>query len=100
MQANEASSIVTWKRRTAGWLVHAFTASGAFVGLLALLAIHDNQLLKSFWFMIAAVVIDAVDGLFARLIKVKVVVPEIDGALLDNIVDFFNYTMVPAFFVL
>jgi phosphatidylcholine synthase len=27
-------------------------------------------------------------------------VPKVDGALLDNIVDFFNYTIVPSFFIL
>jgi phosphatidylcholine synthase len=44
--------------------------------------------------------IDAVDGVFARVVKIKLAVPQIDGALLDNIVDFFTYTMVPAFFLL
>lgn len=87
-------------RKLAGWLVHAFTASGVYVGLLSLLAIHQHKYILSFWLMGAAIVIDAVDGVFARLIQVKVVVPKIDGALLDNIVDFFNYTIVPSFFIL
>jgi phosphatidylcholine synthase len=93
-------SVITWKRRVAGWLVHIFTASGAYIGLLALLAIHQGKLLTSFWLMGTTIVIDAVDGLFARMVKVKIVVPNIDGALLDNIVDFFTYTMIPAFFLL
>jgi phosphatidylcholine synthase len=92
--------IVTWPQRLAGWLVHAFTASGAYIGLLALLAIHQNKLLLAFWLMGGTIIIDAVDGVFARLIKIKLAVPQIDGALLDNIVDFFTYTMIPAFFVL
>jgi phosphatidylcholine synthase len=87
-------------QRLAGWGVHIFTASGAVLGLMALLSIYKNQLLPAFWFMGAAVVIDAVDGMFARMIKIKEVVPKINGELLDNIVDFFNYTMVPAFFIL
>jgi phosphatidylcholine synthase len=93
-------SVVTWQQRLAGWLVHAFTASGAYIGLLALLAIYHGNPILSFWLMGGAIVIDAVDGFFARLIKVKIAVPQIDGALLDNIVDFFTYTMVPAFFLL
>lgn len=93
-------SVVTWQQRLAGWLVHAFTASGAYIGLLALLAIHQDKPLLAFWLMGVTIVIDAVDGFFARLIKIKVTVPQIDGALLDNIVDFFTYTMVPAFFLL
>ncbi|MHB1947543.1 MAG: CDP-alcohol phosphatidyltransferase family protein [Gammaproteobacteria bacterium] len=91
---------ITWQQRLAGWCVHVFTASGAFVGLLALFSIYNDEILNAFWFMGAAVVIDAVDGMFARMIKVKEAVPQINGELLDNIVDFFNYTIVPAFFLL
>lgn len=91
---------VSRKQRYAGWLIHAFTASGAFVGLLALLAIYEHRFLLALWLMFAAILIDAVDGFFARMIQVKRVVPEINGELLDNIVDFFNYTLVPCFFLL
>lgn len=87
-------------QRIIGWLIHGFTATGACVGLLSLLAIYQNHLITAFWLMFAAILIDAVDGMFARLVKIKEVVPEIDGALLDNIVDFFNYTIVPSFFLL
>ena len=87
-------------KRCTGWLIHAFTASGACVALLALLAIYRHDLLLALWLMGAAILIDAVDGMFARLIKIKQVVPEVDGALLDNIVDFVNYTIVPCFFLL
>jgi phosphatidylcholine synthase len=92
--------VVNRGRRLAGWLVHAFTASGAFVGLLSLVAIYEHRYLATFWLIIAAIFIDAIDGFFARLVKVKEVVPEINGELLDNIVDFLNYTIVPAFFLL
>jgi len=88
------------QRRIIGWSVHAFTASGACVGLLSLLAIYHHQWISSFWLMYLAIFIDAVDGMFARGVKIKEVVPQIDGALLDNIVDFMNYTIVPCFFLL
>lgn len=87
-------------KRFLGWSIHAFTASGACVGLLALFAIYEHHLILALWFMGTAIAIDAVDGMFARLVKIKEVVPEIDGALLDNIVDFVNYTIVPCFFLL
>lgn len=87
-------------QRILGWSIHAFTASGACVGLLALFAIYQHDLLLALWLMCAAILIDAVDGMFARMVKIKEAVPEIDGALLDNIVDFFNYTLVPCFFLL
>lgn len=91
---------VSWRKICLGWLVHIFTASGAFIGLMALLAIYYQKPLIALWLMVATIVIDAVDGLFARLLKVKMTVPQIDGALLDNIVDFVNYTIMPAFFLL
>jgi phosphatidylcholine synthase len=77
-----------------------FTASGAIVGVLSLLAIYQGRNLLALWLMCAAILIDSVDGMFARMVKIKDVVPEIDGALLDNIVDFVNYTIVPCFFLL
>jgi len=91
---------VTKGQRCVGWLIHAFTASGACIGLLALLAIYHHDFLLALWCMFATIGIDAVDGMFARMIKIKQVVPEINGELLDNIVDFFNYTLVPCFFLM
>lgn len=92
--------MVKWPQRVIGWSIHAFTASGACVGLLALLAIYHHDFLLALWLMFAAILIDAVDGMFARMFRIKEVIPEISGELLDNIVDFFNYTLVPCFFLL
>jgi phosphatidylcholine synthase len=100
MPVSDTPVIIGLPQRCLGWLIHIFTASGAFVGLMALLAIYEHHLLTAFWWMGAAILIDAVDGMFARVVKIKLAVPQIDGALLDNIVDFFNYTIVPAFFLL
>ena len=80
--------------------VHAFTASAAFVGLLTLLKIHQHEYVQALWLMALAVIIDAVDGTLARLVQVKKVMPKIDGTLLDNIVDYLNYVITPAFFLL
>jgi phosphatidylcholine synthase len=88
------------EQRIAAWLVHLFTATGGVIGLLALYAIHHERFLWAFWLMAATIVIDAVDGVLARLTKVAVIVPNIDGALLDNLVDYLNYVIVPAFFIL
>jgi phosphatidylcholine synthase len=100
LKAMQSPVLITWQTKCLGWLIHIFTASGAFVGLMALLSIYQHNWLASFWWMGAAILIDAVDGVFARVVKIKMVVPQIDGALLDNIVDFFNYTIVPCFFLL
>lgn len=97
---NTSTQKVSGTQRLLGWLIHLFTASGACMGLLALLAIYQQDHIRALWFMGAAIVIDAVDGMFARAVKIKQAVPEINGELLDNIVDFFNYTIVPCFFLL
>jgi phosphatidylcholine synthase len=82
------------------WIVHIFTGSAAFIGLWSLLKIHQHQYTQALWLMAITVVIDAIDGTFARLVHVKSVLPKIDGALLDNIVDYLNYVITPCFFLL
>jgi len=88
------------RRRLAAWLVHLYTASGAVFGLLTLKAISWGEFIAAFWYMCAAIVIDSSDGLLARLAGTKVAAPQVDGALLDNIVDYSNYAMIPAFFMI
>ncbi len=82
------------------WAVHAFTASAAFVGVLTLVKLYHHQYLHALWLMGITIVIDAVDGSFARLVRVKKVLPMIDGTLLDNIVDYLNYVITPCFFLM
>ena len=49
--------------------------------------------------LVLAVIIDAIDGTFARLVDVKSVLPNFDGTLLDNVVDYANYVIVPAWII-
>jgi phosphatidylcholine synthase len=79
--------------------VHLFTAMGAAAGLLAVIRISQHDWHGAFAWMAVAVLIDSADGAMARLVKVKDVLPGIDGALLDNIVDYFTYVIVPAYFI-
>lgn len=86
-------------RKLAAWSVHLFTATGAVMGLVAMIAIVKGQWLAAFVYMGIGIGIDSVDGPLARLVKVKQVLPQFDGWLLDNIVDYFTYVIVPAFFI-
>jgi phosphatidylcholine synthase len=88
------------QRRVSAWLVHLLTASAAILGLLTLYAIYQANYLTAFWFMLATIFIDSIDGTLARFAKVREAAPQVDGALLDNIVDYFNYVITPAFFLL
>lgn len=81
------------------WAVHAFTASAACLGLLTLVKIYQHDYQQALWLMAMTIVIDAVDGTLARLVRVKEVLPNIDGTLLDNIVDYLNYVITPCFFL-
>ena len=82
------------------WAVHAFTASASFVGVLTLFKIYQHEYIHALWLMGITVFIDAVDGSLARLVRVKKILPVIDGTLLDNIVDYLNYVVTPCFFLL
>jgi phosphatidylcholine synthase len=81
-------------------LAHLVTASGAVVGLWGLHAAAANRFRDAFLAMIAAVVIDAVDGWLARRLDVERHASFIDGARLDDIVDYLTYVVLPAFVVL
>ena len=78
------------------YAVHAFTASGAGVGLLALHAAWEREFSTCFIWLALALFIDGVDGTLARFARVKEHAPHIDGDTLDNVVDFFTYVVVPA----
>lgn len=81
------------------WSVHAFTASAACLGLLTLIKIYQHDYKNALWLMVATIVIDALDGTLARLVGVKKILPDLDGALLDNLVDYVNYVITPCFFL-
>jgi phosphatidylcholine synthase len=84
-------------QRLSAWSVHLLTASGAAWAMLALVAIGAGRFKAAVGWMVLAVAVDAIDGPLARLFSVKTALPSVDGALLDNLVDYVNYVIVPAF---
>ena len=87
-------------RRVAAWGVHLLTASGAAAGVLAVLASERGEAPRALAWMAYTVAVDAIDGTLARGVGVKQVLPYVDGARLDDIVDYFTYVLVPALFLL
>ena len=79
----------------AGLLVHIFTACGAGLGLAALFFAIDGQFVTMFAWLGAAFIVDAVDGALARRFNVVETSPHIDGVVLDLVVDFLTYVVVP-----
>ncbi len=81
--------------RLLAWSVHAYTATGAALAFLALAAALQGDVRTAFLCLWAAMFVDCSDGTLARRFRVKEVVPEFDGARLDDIVDYLTYVFVP-----
>lgn len=81
------------------WIAHAYTASGAVLALLATAMTFAHNFRAAFLYLVVATFVDATDGILARGLKVKERLPNFDGALLDNIVDYLTYVFVPALIV-
>jgi phosphatidylcholine synthase len=82
------------------WVVHGYTATGAILALLIVLAAVDGNVARALWLGLAALVIDGTDGMLARRFDVKERLPWFDGALLDNIVDYLTYVFAPVILLL
>ena len=85
-----------WLRKTLAWSVHLFTGTGAIWGLLTILAIFEGSWRMVIFWMIIAMVVDGVDGMFARWFHVREYAQSLDGALLDNMIDYLNYVVIAA----
>src|SRR6266699_1799993 len=83
--------------RAAAFSVHVFTALGAGIALLALLEAVREHWAAMFWWLGAALVIDALDGPMARRFDVVRLQPNWSGEVLDLVVDFTTYVFVPAY---
>ena len=80
------------------WCVHLFTALGLVLagGMAVLIVRGDESSFRwAFVLMLAATIVDAIDGTLARWAKVKEVLPGFDGRRLDDIIDFQTYTSLP-----
>jgi phosphatidylcholine synthase len=84
--------------RAAAWAVHAFTATGLVLGAIAAVMIvrgDDAALRAALLVLLIAALIDASDGVLARIVRVSERLPDFDGRRLDDIVDFHTYTSLP-----
>jgi phosphatidylcholine synthase len=83
--------------RTAAFAVHVFTACGAACALLALIAAVGADWPKMFVWLGIALIIDGVDGTFARRLHTAELLPRWSGDVLDLVVDILTYVFVPAY---
>ena len=80
------------------WGVHLYTASGLVAAAGIAILIVRGGAESFYWSLIlmwVATVIDATDGVMARRLRVKEVLPGFDGRRLDDLTDFQTYTSLP-----
>ena len=87
------------KNKIAAWAVHGFTGSGAVLGFLAIIAILNSDAVGAFLWLGLALLIDGLDGTLARKVNVSEQTPNIDGTILDSVIDYLNYVIIPSLMI-
>jgi phosphatidylcholine synthase len=77
--------------------VHLFTASGAALALLALVAATREDWPAMFGWLVIALIVDGIDGPLARRVDIKRNAPNWDGVILDLVIDYLTYVFIPAY---
>ena len=83
--------------KTKAYLVHMLTDSGAVFAMLALLEAAKGDWAMMFVWLMVAFAVDGFDGPLARATEVKVNAARLDGTVLDTIIDYLTYVIIPAF---
>jgi len=79
--------------------VHLLTAFGVVLGFAALNAVIDGND-RLMWLLLGgAFLIDGIDGPLSRQVNITQRLPEYDGAVLDLLVDYLTYVLVPVFYL-
>ena len=82
---------------TKAFFVHLFTAIGAVCAMLAMLAAVEEKWGLMFLWLVVAFIVDGIDGPLARRYEVKTNAAQIDGVLMDLIIDYLTYVFIPAY---
>lgn len=84
-------------QQTRAWAVHLYTASGGVLGMFALFSAAEGNTRQAFLLLVLCMLIDATDGILARRFKVRTVLPNFDGAMIDNVIDMLTFVWIPVF---
>lgn len=94
---NIAAAVAKRQNALIALAVHAFTASGIVLAMLAAVAAYRLDWQAFFAWLGIALVVDGIDGPIARRFHVERNLPTISGAALDFVVDYVTYVFLPAF---
>jgi phosphatidylcholine synthase len=86
---------VTVLRRIVAAAIHCYTAAGGVAAIAALVEASNRQFRTAFLLLFVAALIDYTDGTLARAIGAKRMLPEIDGTMIDSLVDFVSNIVAP-----
>ncbi len=85
------------RKKILAWFVHLFTSTGLLAAFMALLAAVAQDWRNSYLWLLLCLLIDGIDGTFARLARVREVLPQVQGKYIDYVIDFFTYAILPAY---
>ncbi|NBB76943.1 MAG: phosphatidylcholine/phosphatidylserine synthase [Bacteroidetes bacterium] len=85
--------------RFKAWMVHLFTASGMLTVFMALLATANGNFRNAMLWLLAAQLIDGIDGTLARRFRVEEILPHVSGKSIDFVIDFAGYSIIPAYII-
>ncbi len=80
------------------WVAHAYTALGlVLAAAMGVFVVEGgrNSFRWAFACMLVACLVDSTDGTLARRVRVKELLPNFDGAKLDDLIDFLTFTALP-----
>lgn len=86
-------------RRLGAWGVHFFTMTGLIWAVLAIGALNSGQIKLMWLWLGVSLVVDSIDGPISRKIRVTEIYPWFSGAMVDNIVDYMTWTLIPVLFI-
>jgi len=81
------------------WAIHIFTALGAVTGFMSLVAVAEGRPSAALIWLGVSMVIDGLDGPLARYFTVTDALPRVDGVVLDHVIDYMTYAVIPALFL-
>lgn len=76
--------------------VHFYTSIGVILAFSGAMALNDHDVRHFLIVLWIAAVIDSTDGMMARYVNVKEVLPSFNGRRLDDIIDYITYAFLPS----
>ncbi len=88
--------------RSLAWIAHLYTSLGLLLAVGMTVCIFRGNaegFRDAFAYMLLACLVDATDGTFARRVRARQILPNFDGAKLDDLIDFLTFTFIPLLLV-